>query len=192
VSPEEYFQRVASDTCNYYDIIEITDSMNLLESIAALLAVVFAWWSYPSAIEAPTESVAKVVAVIDGDTIIVQLDGQEETVRYIGIDTPEPRREGTPECGSHEATVFNRALVEGKTVRLVADSEDRDRYDRLLRYVYIPEGDGEVFVNTALVQAGLATPLTIPPNDTYEHEFERLTTDARSAKVGNWSLCAAS
>ncbi len=165
--------------------------MNLFETIAALLALLFAWWSLAPLPATLTESTAEVIAVIDGDTIIVMLDGREETVRYIGIDTPEPRREGKPECGSHEATEFNRTLVEGEIVRLVADTEDRDRYDRLLRYVYVGEGNDEVFVNAALLQAGVATPLTIAPNDTYAHEFERLATDARSTKVGNWSLCAA-
>jgi micrococcal nuclease len=167
--------------------------MNLFETLATLIAILLSWWSPASApVESPTSAMAEVVAVIDGDTIIVTLNGQEETVRYIGIDTPEPRREGAPECGSHEATLFNRALVEGETVRLVADTEDRDRYDRLLRYVYVGEGENEQFVNAELLRAGLASPLSIAPNDMYALEFERLVAEARSAKEGNWSLCATS
>jgi micrococcal nuclease len=164
--------------------------MNLFETLAALITILLAWWSptTPSAAP-PTESTAEVVSVIDGDTIIVTLNGQEETVRYIGIDTSEPRREGIPECGSREATEFNRALVAGKTVRLVADAEDRDRYDRLLRYVYVGEGANEQFVNAELLRAGWAKTLTIPPNDSFASDFQRLATEAQSVPVGSWSLC---
>lgn len=164
--------------------------MNLFETLATLIAILLSWGSpaTPSA-ATPTESTTEVVSVIDGDTIIVTLNGQEDTVRYIGIDSPEPRREGTPECGSREATEFNRALVEGETVRLVADTEDRDRYDRLLRYVYVGEGDAEQFVNAALVRAGWATPLTISPNDSYAAEFATLAGAAKSSQLGVWSLC---
>ncbi len=164
--------------------------MNLFETLATLIAILLSWWSPASApVEAPTSAMAEVVSVIDGDTIIVTLNGQEETVRYIGIDTPEPRREGTPECGSHEATLFNRSLVEGETVRLVADTEDRDRYNRLLRYVYVGEGETELFVNAELLRAGLARPLTIPPNDTFSSEFTTFAADAEAASLGNWGLC---
>jgi micrococcal nuclease len=164
--------------------------MNLFETIVTVVSLLYAWFAPvipPVAVSAVTT--AEVVSVIDGDTIIVTIDGQKETVRYIGIDTPEPRREGTPECGSHEATEFNRALVEGKPVRLVADEEDRDQYDRLLRYVYVGEGETEEFVNAALLQAGLAKTLTIPPNDTHSKQFSTLAAGAAAVGLGNWSRC---
>ncbi len=158
--------------------------------IMALLGLFLPWLSTPSTpVAAPADTVAEVVSVIDGDTIIVNIGGHKETVRYIGIDTPEPRREGAPECGSHEATEFNRTLVENQTVRLVADAEDRDQYDRLLRYVYVGEGTDEVFVNKAIIAAGLARPLTIKPNNTYAGIFNEAARTAAADDVGNWALC---
>lgn len=118
---------------------------------------------------------ATVVWVIDGDTIDVEIDGQEYRVRYIGIDTPE-----RDEVCYDEATDANARMVEGRTVTLVADVEDMDRYDRLLRYVYV---DG-VFVNEVLIRDGWAEVLTIEPNDTWERHFETLADQARSFGLG--------
>ena len=166
------------------------DSSLIINLVATIISLFFPWLTTPSAsVTVPTDTVAEVVSVIDGDTIIVNLAGAKETVRYIGIDTPEPRREGAPECGSHEATKYNQDLVAGKTVRLVADAEDRDQYDRLLRYVYVGEGTAEVFVNDAIIAAGLARPLTIPPNDTFASSFKEAARAAAASNVGNWALC---
>ena len=97
---------------------------------------------------------AKVVRVVDGDTIHVQVDGRRETVRYIGVDTPESVKPGTPvQCFAKRASAFNERLVAGERVRLVPDVEARDRYGRLLAYVY-RDRDG-LFVNAALVRARL-------------------------------------
>src|SRR5215213_4702317 len=86
------------------------------------------------------ESRARVLRVIDGDTIEVDLGGREEHVRYIGIDTPESAIPGEPvECFGKEAAAANEDLVDGETVRLVFDAERRDRYGRLLAYVYADE-----------------------------------------------------
>ncbi len=163
--------------------------MNLFETIAALLVSLLLWWGGDGVsepfISAASTSTATVLDVVDGDTIVVSIDGREETVRYIGIDTPEPYREGEPECGSHEATEFNRDLVAGKTVGLVSDVEDRDRYDRLLRYVYV----GDRMINRELIAAGLATPLTIRPNITHQKTFVTLANEAKASKRGSWALC---
>ncbi len=118
---------------------------------------------------------ATVVWVIDGDTIDVEIDGQEYRIRYIGIDTPE-----RDEVCYDEATDANAALVEGKVVTLVADVEDTDRYDRLLRYVYV---DGQ-FVNEHLIREGWAEVLSIEPNTTWERHFETLADQARSFGLG--------
>ncbi|MBP9717251.1 MAG: thermonuclease family protein [Candidatus Pacebacteria bacterium] len=158
--------------------------------ITAFISLFLPWLASPGTpVNTPADTVAEVVSVIDGDTIIVNIDGRQETVRYIGIDTPEPRREGASECGSHEATEYNRELVAGQTVRLVADAEDRDQYDRLLRYVYVGEGTTEVFVNEVIVTAGLATPLTIKPNNTHARTFNEAARDAEADDIGNWALC---
>jgi micrococcal nuclease len=98
---------------------------------------------------------ALVTYVADGDTIVVDLNGVEERVRYIGIDTPEV---GDP-CGD-EATQANRLLVNGQMVRLEKDISERDRYGRLLRYVYV----GDVFVNAELVKDGWAVAYRYEPD----------------------------
>ncbi|MGI6103017.1 MAG: thermonuclease family protein [Patescibacteria group bacterium] len=122
----------------------------------------------------------RVASVVDGDTITLETG---ERVRYIGVDTPETY--GTPECFGTEAKERNRTLVEGRTVRLVADVEDRDKYGRLLRYVWV----GDSFVNDALVRDGYASTLTIPPNIAYADTFRLAAADARAAGRGLWNAC---
>ena len=129
--------------------------------------------------------------VVDGDTIHVQVDGRREKVRYIGVDTPESVKPGTPvQCFAKRAGAFNRRMVAGERVRLVLDAEHRDRYGRLLAYVY-RASDG-VFVNAALVRRGYAQPLTIAPNVAHAKEFRRLAAAARHAGRGMWSACRSS
>jgi micrococcal nuclease len=109
-------------------------------------------------------------------------------VRYIGMDTPEDVKPGTPvQCYSLRAAAENRRLVAGRRVRLVPDAEARDRYGRLLAYVY-RQSDG-LFVNAELVRLGYARPLTIPPNTAHEGEIARLAARARRAGRGLWSRC---
>jgi micrococcal nuclease len=132
---------------------------------------------------------ARVVRVVDGDTIRVDLPSGEEAVRYIGIDTPESVKPGAPvECFAKRASAFNARLVEGERVRLVRDVEERDRYGRLLAYVYRAR-DG-LFVNAELVRRGYATVATFPPNIAHEREFRRLARKARMSGRGLWSECA--
>jgi micrococcal nuclease len=129
----------------------------------------------------------RVVRVVDGDTIRVQLDGgREERVRYIGIDTPESVKPGTPvQCFAKKASHFNDSLVDGRTVTLRTDAEQRDRYGRLLAYVY---ADGR-FINRELVARGYARTLTIPPNVAHADEFAALARRAREAGLGLWRAC---
>jgi micrococcal nuclease len=129
---------------------------------------------------------ATVVRAVDGDTIEVRIDGTEEDVRYIGVDTPESVKPDTPvQCYALRASHFNAGLVEGETVRLVFDAERRDVYGRLLAYVYV----GDEFVNAELVRRGYARMLTIPPNDRYAERFERLAGEAAGAGRGLWGAC---
>jgi micrococcal nuclease len=131
------------------------------------------------------ETVA-VTRVVDGDTVEVQVDGQTEDVRYIGVDTPETVKPGAPiECFGPEAHDFNAQLVDGKTVRLDFDAERRDVYGRLLAYVHV----GDTFVNEELLRRGYATTLTIPPNDHYAERFAELERKASAAGVGLWGEC---
>jgi micrococcal nuclease len=127
-----------------------------------------------------------VLRIVDGDTIEVDLDGRTEDVRYIGIDTPESVKPGTPvECFGKEAAEANRELVEGREVRLVFDRELRDRFGRLLAYVYA----GDEFVNASLIERGFATTLEIAPNTSMAAELERLERRASIAGAGLWSSC---
>lgn len=127
---------------------------------------------------------ATVVRVVDGDTIRVRLADREESVRYIGVDTPEVRhpRVGKQPFGP-EASQANRELVKEGEVVLVFDVAERDRYGRLLAYVYLPDG---TFVNETLVEMGLARVLTVPPNVRHARDFQRRETEAREAGRGMW------
>lgn len=132
---------------------------------------------------------ATVVRAVDGDTIEVRLDGgrESETVRYIGVDTPESVAPGRPvECYGRRASRFNARLVEGERVRLAFGPERRDAYGRLLAYVRVRSGR---FVNAALLRRGYATTLTIAPNDAFSARFERLERRAAAAGTGLWGAC---
>jgi micrococcal nuclease len=136
---------------------------------------------------------ARVVRVIDGDTIEVTIDGAEEDVRYIGVDTPETVKPGSPvQCYGPQASAANHRLVEGRTVRLVFDAERRDVYDRLLAYVYA-EDRGQAgkarFVNAALVRQGYAHTLEIAPNTGHAPQLRRLQAQAGRAGRGLWGAC---
>jgi micrococcal nuclease len=129
-----------------------------------------------------------VVAVSDGDTIRVRIGDRVERVRYIGMDTPESVKPGTPvECFAKAAARENARLVAGNRVRLERDVDERDRFGRLLAYVYRAQ-DG-MFVNAALVGGGYAVPLTIAPNVRHAALFRRLGREARKAGRGLWRAC---
>ena len=124
-----------------------------------------------------------VVRVVDGDTITVRLGDRVESVRYIGVNTPEvhhPKRGEEP--GGREASAVNRQLVAGKPVRLELDVQVRDRYGRMLAYVWI----GDVMINAELVRLGYAQVMTIPPNVRHQALFVKLQRDAREARRGLW------
>jgi micrococcal nuclease len=129
-----------------------------------------------------------VTSVVDGDTIKVRLTDGIETVRYIGVDTPETVKPGEPvQCFGKAASARNRRLVGGREVCLRVGAEARDRYGRLLAYVY-RSADGR-FVNAELVRDGYARTLTIRPNDEFARRFERLEAAARRARRGMWRVC---
>lgn len=137
------------------------------------------------------QTVGQVARVVDGDTVQVRLDGRRERVRYIGVDTPESVKPRSPvQCFAKRASAFNSHLVAGERVRLVTDAERRDRYGRLLAYVYRVR-DG-LFVNAELVRRGYARTLTISPNVAHAAELRRLAAAARRTGRGLWSACAAS
>jgi len=146
--------------------------------------LVFLFLTAISALAAPLQP-ARVTGVIDGDTIEVEFsDGRRERVRYIGVDTPEVY--GKTEFFGEEASDYNRSLVDGTSVWLEFDLEKRDRYSRLLAYVYLdPQGDA--MVNAILVTQGYATVATYPPNVKHVELFEKLQEEARIDSRGLWS-----
>ena len=129
----------------------------------------------------------RVVRVVDGDTINVEINGKVEPLRYIGIDTPEtvdPRK--TVQCFGIEASKKNKELVEGKLVRLEKDITDLDKYKRLLRYVWL----GDTLINQELVMQGYAKSYSYPPDIKYQDKFVAAEKKAREDKLGLWTACA--
>jgi micrococcal nuclease len=160
-------------------------SFVLLLLVAVVLLRPWESWE-PFGGEEPRSASVLVTRVVDGDTVEVWLDGREEDVRYIGIDTPETVKPGAPvDCFGPQASAFNHRLVEGRRVRLVFDTERRDQYGRLLAYVYL----GDRFVNAELIRRGLARTLNIPPNDRFAGRLKRLEIAAARAGRGLWSAC---
>jgi micrococcal nuclease len=127
-----------------------------------------------------------VTRVVDGDTLKVSIGGEEQTIRLIGVDTPEsvdPRR--PVECFGKEASEFVKGRVEGKQVKLVTDStqSDRDRYDRLLRYVYV----GDEMLNREIIAQGYGFEYTVGTKHLFADEFRELEEQARNQEIGLWS-----
>jgi micrococcal nuclease len=152
--------------------------------VLALVLVVFAFAGCGSS--APgTSDAAQVRRVVDGDTILLT---SGERVRLIGVDTPESVKPGTPvQCFAKRASAFTHTVLDGARVQLVFGAERRDRYGRLLAYVYRAR-DG-LFVNAELVRRGYARTLEIAPNTGHARQFAALASDARRAGKGLWGAC---
>lgn len=133
---------------------------------------------------------AEVVRVVDGDTIVVGTERGQERVRLIGIDTPESTDPRQPvECFGKEAAGYTASLLPpGTPVTLERDAQSRDRYGRLLAYVY-RSSDG-LFVNEAILAGGFAQVLTIPPNVTHTERLLAAERSARASGAGLWSRCS--
>ncbi|MEY4340436.1 MAG: hypothetical protein RLZ14_2286 [Actinomycetota bacterium] len=144
----------------------------------------------PPSTTAPLVPNATVKRVVDGDTIVAIIDGAEERVRLIGIDTPETKKPDTPvECFGPEASEFTKSLLpKGTPVLLVRDIEPRDKYDRLLAYVY--RTSDRTFVNLDIMRKGFARLLTIPPNVAHVDEFVAAAKAARKENLGLWGGCS--
>jgi micrococcal nuclease len=132
---------------------------------------------------------AELRTVVDGDTITVYVDGRTERVRLIGIDTPETKKPDTPvECFGPEASAFTVSLLPvGTPLHMERDVEARDKYGRLLAYVYRVR-DG-MFVNLEIIAKGYARLLTIPPNVTHVDKFVAAARNAERQNLGLWSGC---
>ncbi len=139
--------------------------------------------------QSPNEFLAEVVFVIDGDTIELNIDDQIERVRLIGIDTPETVSQSVPvQCYGAEASAALKGLLPaGSLVRIERGEEARDRYGRLLLYIY--RHDDDLFVNQWMIEGGFAEAVSYAPNDDYARHFDSLRSEARSAGRGLWGEC---
>jgi len=126
----------------------------------------------------------KVIRIVDGDTIVVNIDSKDEKVRLIGVDTPETVKPDTPvQKYGKEASAFTKKMLIGKKVKLEFDVQHRDKYARFLAYVYLD--DGRMF-NKILIEEGYAQVMTVPPNIKYQQDFIRLQRKAKENKKGLW------
>lgn len=146
------------------------------------------WPKMPALIPAAQPGTYKVTEVMDGDTIKVELAGYRDTVRLIGVDTPETKDPRKPvQCFGVKASEKTAEWVLGRQVRLEADpaDSDRDKYGRLLRYVYLEDGR---LLNAELIKEGYGFAYTLFPFGKLE-EFRRHEAEARSAGRGLWAAC---
>ena len=147
--------------------------------------------SGPTGAEMPpagTLVAATVTRVVDGDTIHVDLDGVDTTIRLIGIDTPE--REGPythEECFGREASGYTERALAGREIQLEFDVERTDRYDRTLAYVWL---DDHLF-DERIVADGFAVVATFPPNVKYVDRLLAAQRAARDGGRGLWGMCPA-
>ncbi len=130
----------------------------------------------------------RVTQFVDGDTIKVDMNGSTETLRLIGVDTPEthdPRK--AVQCYGQAAAAFTRQLIGNQSVRLAADptNTNRDRYNRLLRYVYLPDGR---MVNAEIIKQGYGFAYTAFPFEKAD-EFRGYEQQARQKQLGLWGSC---
>jgi endonuclease YncB( thermonuclease family) len=165
--------------------------MVVLRGLIVLLLATSLW--APTVVQAataeeppPDGEVARVVDVTDGDTIKVEMaDGTIERLRYIGIDTPETvHPDELVQPWGPEASAANERLVADRVVVLERDVSDRDRFDRLLRYVWVETASGWIMVNDELVALGLAGVKAYEPDTRYHETFLQTEQQARQAGVG--------
>jgi micrococcal nuclease len=129
-----------------------------------------------------------VVKFDDGDTITVDMNGTTETIRFIGIDTPETHKPNAPvECYGKEASANTKTIIGNQRVRLEADplNTNRDRYGRLLRYVYLPDG---TLLEEKILSEGFGFAYTSFPFSK-KTEFVKLESSAKNQKLGLWEQC---
>jgi micrococcal nuclease len=159
-------------------------SAGIVLALSTVLAGVLATNACTAAGAAGEEGV--VVRVVDGDTLVVRVTGREERVRLIGVDTPESVHPRKPvEYFAKEASAFTKRMATGKRVRLEAEpaNSDRDRYGRLLRYVFLPDG---TLLNAAIIEQGYGHAYTRYPFARME-AFRALERQAREKERGLWA-----
>jgi len=149
------------------------------------------------ALEVPEQlDKATVIAGIDGDTVVVRLEnGSEQKVRLLGVNTPElGTKTSLPQTFSQEASDFTKSKLLNKTVYLEKDVSDKDKFDRLLRYIWLKppeEITDEVLTssmfNAILLTNGYANTYTLSPDTKYRQDFTNYLKKAKNDKVGVWA-----
>ena len=131
----------------------------------------------------------RILTVIDGDTVDIEIDGRTERVRLIGVNTPETKHPTKPiECFGPEASAYmTQLLPKGTDVRIERDTEARDRYGRMLLYLY--RNSDNLFINLDLISRGSGTPLSIEPNTFHRNDFVHAAALAEASNVGLWKAC---
>lgn len=131
----------------------------------------------------PIREKAKVTFILDGDTIEL---ADKRRVRYIGIDSPEILdKEKKPQCFATESAKINKELVLGQEIAMEKDISEKDKYGRLLRYVYVED----ILINDFLVNQGYAKVDTVPPDVKYSSDFQISENEAKEGKRGMWGKC---
>lgn len=167
----------------------------LLKLLIALIIVGLGYGAKAKQVQPPAQVAStvtpgfyRVVSFSDGDTITVDMDGKEERVRMIGVDTPETKDPRKPvQCFGQAASDFTKQLIGTNNVRLESDplGTNRDKYDRLLRYVYLSDGR---LVQAEIIRQGYGFAYTTFPF-TKSEEFTALQREAREQNRGLWANC---
>ena len=159
-------------------------ALRILVAVALSLLV-----SCSSGATTENEVLITVLKVIDGDTVDIDLKGNTERVRLIGVNTPETKHPTKPiECFGPEASAYlTQLLPKGTHVRIERDIEARDRYGRMLLYLY--RISDNLFINLDLVSHGYGTPMSIEPNTFHRNDFVHAAALAETTNVGLWKAC---
>jgi micrococcal nuclease len=162
----------------------LKSALRILVAVALSLLV-----SCSSGATTENEVLITVLKVIDGDTVDIDIKGNTERVRLIGVNTPETKHPTKPiECFGPEASAYlTQLLPKGTHVRMERDIEARDRYGRMLLYLY-RESDN-LFINLDLVSHGYGTPMSIEPNTFHRNDFVHAAALAETTNVGLWKAC---
>ena len=181
------------------DIIKLGPKKIIALIIAAAAAYFFGTEGLPDFGQAPQDDsgfiVATVSRVVDGDTMVVKVDGTERRVRLLGVDTPETVHPNKPvQFYGKEASNFTKKELTGKRVWLEYDKNPQDRYQRHLAYVWTakPTSINESTMrrdmfNARLLLGGYAKVMIIKPNNRYASQFTKFAEEAKSARLGVWS-----
>jgi micrococcal nuclease len=158
--------------------------------LGAALLLVQAWLSptlQPENQQEEVSALSRVVRIVDGDTVVIDRNNATETIRLIGVDTPELHHPTKPvQCFAREAAAYITSLLKDRSVRVVADptQDSHDKYGRTLAYLYRDDG---LFINKSLIEEGYGYEYTYEVPYVYQKEFKAAQTDAREQQKGLWA-----